>query len=216
MSPAAAVPPARPVSPARAEPAARQVFGRRRNRDDVVRTAGRMFAQRGFHGTSMRDLGEALGLLGSSLYAHIGSKNELLVEVIHSGAEQFLGLAESVAGAGLAPSARLERLVAGHVRILSENADRAATFLNEARHLPEADRAQVLAWRHAYQEVFRTTLAEGVADGSFAPQLDVARTATLVLSLLNAVERWYHPGGSDDVDSVARHLTQFIQRGIQP
>ena len=46
----------------------------RHNRDDVVSAAGRLFAARGYHGTSMRDLGRELGLLGSSLYAHIEGK----------------------------------------------------------------------------------------------------------------------------------------------
>ncbi len=51
----------------------------RNTRSDVVDAAGRLFAQRGYHGTSMRDLGKELGLLGSSLYSHVDSKQDLLV-----------------------------------------------------------------------------------------------------------------------------------------
>lgn len=186
----------------------------RRNRNDVVHAAGRLFAERGFHGTSMRDLGEAMGLLGSSLYAHIGSKNELLVEVIASGAEKFSALADTVLTSGAPPAERLRHLVAGHVRILADNADHAATFLNEARHLEPDQRARVLAWRDGYEAAYRGTLAEGVAAGVFRPDLDPARTATFVLSLLNGVQRWYRPGGTDTPDTIAAQLCQFIERAV--
>lgn len=190
--------------------------GARRSRQDVIAAAGALFAERGFHGTSMRDLGDALGLVGSSLYAHIGSKNELLVEVIRSGADLFGGLAGEVAAAGGTPVERLARLVAGHVAILVENPDRAATFLNEARHLPDGDRAAVLAWRDAYQDAFRAAFADGVADGSFRADLDVRLTATFTLSLLNSVERWYDPAGDRDPAALAAALWTFVHRGVRP
>lgn len=185
-----------------------------RRRDDVIDSAARLFAERGFHGTSMRTLGDDLGLLGSSLYAHVGSKHELLIEVIRSGAEQFLGLAQAVAAARLDPQTRLAQLVCGHVRILTDNPERASTYLNEARHLPEAQRAEVVAWRDAYQEAFRSTFADGVADGTFRPDLDVRLTATFTLALLNSVERWYRPDGNEGCGAVCAHLNQFILRGV--
>jgi AcrR family transcriptional regulator len=71
--------------------------------DDVVEAAGRLFGERGFHGTSMRDLGAELGLLGSSLYSHVGSKQELLLAVIEKGSRFFEASAvrdEAVEGSG--------------------------------------------------------------------------------------------------------------------
>ena len=73
----------------------------RRSREDVVAAAGRLFAERGYHGTSMRDLGEELGLLGSSLYSHVGGKEELLVEVIRRGAATFQALVDEVLAGGI-------------------------------------------------------------------------------------------------------------------
>jgi AcrR family transcriptional regulator len=180
----------------------------------VVQTAGRLFAERGFHGTSMRDLGDELGLLGSSLYAHIGSKAELLVEIVEEGARQFQALAEEVGASGVGPEAKLRALIAGHVGILTANLDRAATYLNEARHLPDEQRAQIVAMRDRYEHSFRAVLEEGVAAGVFRPGLDSRHATTFVLSLLNALDRWYRPGGADPPAAVARHLTDFVLEGI--
>jgi AcrR family transcriptional regulator len=186
----------------------------RRSRSDVVQTAGRLFAERGFHGTSMRDLGEELGLLGSSLYAHIGSKAELLVEIVDEGARLFQGLADEVAASGAGPEQKLRALIVGHVGILADNLDRAGTYLNEARHLPEEPRAAIVAMRDRYQQAFRAVLDEGVAAGAFRAGLDTGHATTFVLSLLNAIDRWYRPDGADSPAAVAGHLTDFVLEGI--
>ncbi len=188
--------------------------GSRHSRDDVVRTAVRLFAERGFHGTSMRDLGDALGLLGSSLYAHIGSKSELLVEITREGAELFQSLADKVLASELGPEQRLAELVAGHVGIITDHLDLATTLFNETRHLPEPERSEVVALRDRYQDAFRQVLADGVAVGVFRPGLDSRLSATLVLSLLNALDRWYRPDGGATPAEVAEELTRFVLAGV--
>lgn len=181
-----------------------------------MRVAGRLFAERGFHGTSMRDLGDELGLQGSSLYAHIGSKNELLVEIIEDGARHFQALADGVLASGHPPREQLRQLVRGHVRIVTANLDRAATLLNEGRHLPVADRARIVGMRDRYQDTFRQVLASGVANGDFRHGLDVDVTSTFVLSLLNALDRWFDPAGPRPPGAIAEMLDDFIVRGIGP
>ena len=74
----------------------------RNTRDDVVRAAGRLFADRGYHGTSMRDLGRELGLHGSSLYSHISSKEDLLVDLASRAAAEDGADVVLLAGAPLA------------------------------------------------------------------------------------------------------------------
>ena len=82
----------------------------RNTREDVVVAAGRMFASQGYDGTSMRDLGKELGLVGSSLYSHIGSKQDLLVEVVRRGSALFQTSANASEGTG---RVRLRSLIAG-------------------------------------------------------------------------------------------------------
>ena len=83
----------------------------RLSRDDIIEGAGRRFASYGYHGTSMRDLGDDLGILGSSIYAHVGGKQELLVAVIERGAGFFEASARSAVESGPDPSSRLKALI---------------------------------------------------------------------------------------------------------
>ena len=69
----------------------------------------------------MRDLGRELGLLGSSLYAHVESKQDLLVEVVEEGARLFQASAEAASRRRRAPRTRSARLIAGHVDVVVDN-----------------------------------------------------------------------------------------------
>lgn len=186
----------------------------RNTRADVVQAAGRLFAERGYHGTSMRDLGRELGLQGSSLYSHIRSKEDLLVDVVQRAAELFEASAAKAMATEGTHRNRLRTLIAGHVDVLLDHVDEARTFLNEARALDGPNRARVVTARDAYEAQFRQVLADGVADGEFRPGLDPAVTGILLLSILNSVDRWYRSEGRLDRDALVGEILDFALHGI--
>ncbi|MGB7860383.1 MAG: TetR/AcrR family transcriptional regulator [Acidimicrobiia bacterium] len=186
----------------------------RNSREDVVQAAGRLFSERGYHGTSMRDLGKELGLLGSSLYSHVSSKQDLLVEVVEEGARLFESSAESALASGGTAATRLDTLVAGHVDVVLDNIEVARTFLNEARMLDPDHRAPIVDARNHYEEAFRLVIREGVEDGSFNRRVDVKTATIFILSILNAVERWYNPQGRLNRAGLVDELSTFVRSGL--
>jgi TetR/AcrR family transcriptional regulator, cholesterol catabolism regulator len=182
----------------------------RNTREDIVAAAGRMFARKGYHGTSMRELGRELGLLGSSLYSHIDSKEDLLVDVVDEGARLFLNSAEAaMTGGGDAPE-KLRALVAGHVDVVLDHLDVVRTYLNEARMLDGSHRARVVAARDEYEAKFRAVIAQGIGDGNFSTDTDPKIASIFILSILNALERWYRPDGILDRDQLVDEIYQFL------
>jgi len=186
----------------------------RNSRADVVAAAGKLFAERGYHGTSMRDLGRELGLLGSSLYAHVDSKQDLLVEVVEEGARLFQDSADEALASGGSSADRLRGLVEGHIDVVLDNQDVVRTFLNEARMLDEEHRARVIAARDTYEADFRAVIAEGVADGTFRPNVNPKMASIFILSILNAVERWYRPDGPMDRRGLADMVFETMMTGL--
>jgi TetR/AcrR family transcriptional regulator, cholesterol catabolism regulator len=187
---------------------------RSRTRQDVVRAAGRLFASRGYHGTSMRDLAREVGLLGSSLYSHIESKADLLVEVVEQGGALFQAAADRAEGLGGSGAEQLAALVMGHLDVVLDHIDEARTFLYEADALDDDHRRRVLAARDRYEAAFRRVLAAGSKDGSFRADLDSTTAAIMILSVLNAVERWYRPDGRLDRRQLAQEIMRFCQSGV--
>jgi len=187
----------------------------RNTRADVVAAAGRLFAERGYHGTSMRDLGRELGLLGSSLYAHVASKQDLLVDVVEDGARLFQESADSALAVEGTARDRLRALVFGHIGVVLSNDDVVRTYLNEARMLDETHRVRVITARDEYENAFRQVLDEGRRDGTFRSDIDPKMASIFILSILNAVQRWYRPDGELGSAEVADRIERFVSRGLR-
>ncbi len=186
----------------------------RHSREDIIEAAGRLFAERGYDGTSMRDLGKELGLLGSSIYSHISGKQELLVAVVDQGAELFQASVERAMQAEGSSRDRLTTFVAGHVDVVLDHGEVSRTFLNEARSLEPKYRKPILAARDRYEAALRTILSDGSGDGSFRADLNPTVAGIFVLSVLNAIDRWYRSDGALDRAALVAALSAFISDGI--
>jgi len=186
----------------------------RNSRADVIAAAGRLFAERGYHGTSMRDLGRELGMLGSSLYAHVDSKQDLLVEVVEQGARLFQESAAAALAVEGTARDRLQALIRGHVGVVLANHDVVRTFLNEARMLDDGHRSRVITARDAYEQAFRDVLVTGIGEQSFREDVDPKIASIFILSILNALERWYRPDGDLDSAALTRSLIGFVESGL--
>jgi TetR/AcrR family transcriptional regulator, cholesterol catabolism regulator len=182
-------------------------------RENILLAATRLFSEKGYRGTSMRDLGDALGLHAGSLYVHIKSKEEVLFEIcqriqrLHSE-----GIAEILASdAGgidkLRSIARLE------MRIIAENREGAAIYFHEWRNLDPERQAAIVAERDAFERSVRTVIADCVGTGLFRP-LDEKMAAVAFVSVFNWSYQWYSPSGRLSNDEVADRFVDFFLQGM--
>lgn len=181
----------------------------------MVGAAARLFSERGYHGTSMQHLADALGVQRGSLYAHIGAKQDLLFDVVDEGADRFLARAEDAASAGWDAPHRLRALLIGHVETAIEHIDAATVFLNEWRYLDDARRSVIQVKRDRYESMVRRLIDEGIATGDFRRGADVRFAALLVLSAGNWVYEWYRPGGALGPAEIGERFAELIVRGLQ-
>lgn len=192
-----------------------EVRPRSARRAEMVAVAARLFSERGYHGASMQHLAEALGLQRGSLYAHIGSKEDLLFDVVNEGADRFLARgAEAIEAAGPAAE-RLRRVLVGHVETAIEHLDAATVFLNEWRYLSSDLRSIVQDKRDRYEAMVRRIVDDGIATGEFRPDADVRFAARLVLSAGNWVYAWYRPGGELGPVEIGEKFAEFLLRGLE-
>ena len=184
-------------------------------RTEMVAVATRLFSQRGYHGTSMQHLAEALGLQRGSLYAHITSKEDLLFDAANDGAERFLARGRAAAALNQSARARLEAILVAHVETAAEHLDAAAVFLNEWRYLSDGARAVIRAKRDEYEGLVRGVIEDGVRAGEFRPDTDVRFAATLALSAGNWLYAWYRPEGELDARDIGRRFAELLVTGLE-
>jgi AcrR family transcriptional regulator len=189
---------------------------RRREIEDAAST---LFRERGYSGTSVRDIARAVDIQGASLYAHVASKQEVLWAIVERMAARFETAADIVEAADpdavvFGPGVQLISLVRAHVGVLTDDIERASVFVHEWRALDPGRREDIARRRDAYEARFRVAIARGVETGDFA-DVDPALTATYILTALNGLVTWYRPNGRLAARAIADAYADLSVRAVQ-
>ncbi|MBA2383415.1 MAG: TetR/AcrR family transcriptional regulator [Actinobacteria bacterium] len=181
-------------------------------RRELTRQAARLFAERGYHGTSMGDLAAAMGVQKGSLYSLTGSKQELLYETMREGAASFHAGLDALPER--APAAEKIRLaLRAHLRVVAEQLDMATVFTREWRYLEGKRRDEILGERRRYEERLRGLFREGREHGELRTDLDENAAALLALSAVNWAYTWLTSGR--DTDALADSFAAILIDGIR-
>jgi TetR/AcrR family transcriptional regulator, cholesterol catabolism regulator len=181
-------------------------------RNELTRQAARLFAERGYHGTSIGDLAEAMGVQKGSLYAHINSKQDLLYETMREGADAFHAALDALPED--APvTERIRFALRGHLRVVAEQLDVATVFIREWRYLEGERRDEIVGERRRYEERVRALFREGRELGELRTDLDDATAALLMLSAANWAYTWLRPGR--DTDELADGFYALLVDGVR-
>jgi AcrR family transcriptional regulator len=181
-------------------------------RAQILREASRLFAERGFHGVGVDEIGAAVGISGPALYRHFAGKDAMLAELLLgiSGRLRDGGLrrVEEAAAGGLPPAAALDALIAGHIDFALD--DRALITLHdrELNRLPEGDRKRVRQLQRQYVELWVEVVRR------VYPRLveEAARASVhAVFGLLNSTPHLARPGTLPDRDGMAALLHRLAR-----
>jgi AcrR family transcriptional regulator len=181
-------------------------------RSELSRQAARLFAQKGYHGTSIGDLASALGVRKGSLYSHISSKEDLLFETLMEGAAAFHAALDAIPD-DAPPVEKIRLALRGHLRVVSEQLDVATVFVQEWRYLEGTRREEFVAERRRYEERIRELLREGRDLGELRADLDEGAAARLLLSAANWAYTWLQPGR--DTDELADRFLALLVDGMR-
>jgi TetR/AcrR family transcriptional regulator, cholesterol catabolism regulator len=181
-------------------------------KSELTRQAARLFAEKGYHGTSIGDLAEAMGVQKGSLYAHIESKADLLWEVARDGAAAFHAALDAVPD-DLPPAEKIRLALRAHLRVVAEQLDVATVFIREWRYLEGDRREEFVSERRRYEERFRALFQEGRELGDLRTDLDDGTATLLALSAANWAYTWLRPGL--DTDELADRFYAFLLEGMK-
>lgn len=165
--------------------------GRERRRAEIVAAAARIFARDGYAAVGMRDVAEAVGIRGASLYHHFASKEEILyavcLSVTQEPNEQTLPLLDAPG----TPTQRMAALVRAHLEHLRRRQVEHLVALHELAALTPEHRAVVDGYRRYYQRRVRDVVAAGTATGEFGVP-DARLAAFAICDVLNGFSSWFH------------------------
>lgn len=159
-------------------------------REQVKLAAARLFRNRGYNATSMRDIAAEVGIKGSSLYNHIESKQEILSELLLSIADEFMTSMKEIESSPLNAYDKLERLIRHQVQLSTKETDALALIPSEWVHLENPHKAKFIKLRDSYESQFRKILDACKKEGSISDvNTDIAMFS--ILSTLRWLYSWY-------------------------
>jgi len=184
-------------------------------RAELLALASRLFAERGFKSTTVRDIADAAGILSGSLYHHFDSKESMIDEILRSFQDELFGRYAEIVGQKLGPRKTLEAVITASFESIHKHHNEVAIYQNDAAYLQQFPRFAYLNDRNAeFRELWTSILADGVAAGVFRSDLDVELTYRFIRDTVWVAVRWYSPQGSLTPEDVAEQYLGILLDGI--
>ena len=182
-------------------------------REDILEAAAQVFRQKGFHGSSMQDIADAVSLQKASLYHHVTSKQEILLLILDRALELLLERICAITEQEISPDKKLQAMMREYMKILVENQDLAAVLLFEHRSLERKQHARHVPTRDKFEQLWKDVLTEGVEARIF--QCDDPSLATRTLfGIMNWTMTWYSPNGPYTIEQISDQYSNLVLNGL--
>lgn len=182
------------------------------NREDqLLDIARRLFANKGFHATSLRDIAEEAKITKAALYYHFPNKDDLYERVVIQSLDALVQMVGADVARAHTPTERVRAFMRSSAHFLDEHREHWLAGANAFREAGQIEqRGVALHLRDTYEKLLRRCVAEGVESGEFR-DTDPAMTTRFLLSGLNYVTRWHSPNGKLTVKEV---MNQFVDMAL--
>ena len=185
-------------------------------RDELLKIAAQLFAERGFRNTTVRDIADAAGILSGSLYHHFDSKESMVDEILQTFQAELFASYDEVLASDMPVRQKIEKAVRLSFEAIDTHHHEVAIFQNEADWLIGlGERFTYLTDRHAQsRQVWLTLLTEGVESGALKPDVDIELAYRFIRDTVWVAVRWYRPGGELSAETVADQYLSILLDGI--
>jgi AcrR family transcriptional regulator len=182
-------------------------------RDRMLRAAAACFNQKGYSGTSLKDVARQLGLTDAALYYYVKNKEELVYQCYLRAAELGRDAMEAAREGGGDGFAQAENYIRNHVATIVGEAGPVA-IMSEIPSLKTSHRNDILTISRRHSLAFEELLTKGIADGSIA-RCDVRMTGNAIMGAINWIPKWFH-GDTSTAKQVVEKFPDVLTRGLRP
>lgn len=183
-------------------------------RNAAIRSAAAVFAEKGFHGSSTRDIAEHLGIKQGSLYYYFKSKEEALGEVCLLGIQDYVQHMTSIAAGEQSFEAKLVATVTSHLTSYREKNEALKVYNDERLYLPEEKRRKLKELGSGYRQQLEQIFEEGIQSGAVRSSIDCHFAAQAVIGMCNAWGDLIVRDPDLDLFEIIRKCTDLLINGF--
>jgi AcrR family transcriptional regulator len=183
------------------------------SRKQILDAAAQIFSQKGYHAASMQDIARAVNLQKASLYHHVSSKQEILLELLDQALDLLIERLMGVMGEQVSVDEKLRNSMRTYLQTLADNRELAAVLIIEYRSLEPKLRTQHITRRDRFEHMWRVLIQTGVEEGLF-DYPNPALAARALLGTMNWMITWYSPEGSLSAVEIADQFADLFLDGL--
>lgn len=180
--------------------------------EHLLRTAARVFADRGYHATTMRYLARASGMSLAGMYYYVPGKDELLFLIQDRCFRAVLAGAEEAVAEGADPADRIARFIRHHVAFFAAHLNEMRVLSQEADSLTGPHRDHINRLKRRYVDLLAGLIAQLAGEGDRRARL----SAYALFGMMNWMYTWYHPRGPVSPEELAAHFARLFLEGAAP
>jgi AcrR family transcriptional regulator len=183
-----------------------------RRRKEIFDASVHLFLEKGFHETSMREIAKAAGVGKSTLYDYYQTKDDILVSYFTGEIEKITARAQEIIQKNSNISEKISKIMKMHLGYLVDNRQTFLRLSLEAQRLSAESQDQIQIGRHAYQDMLRSLIEEGIRQGEFRP-VNPLFAARSIFSLLSIAVFTTRPTGTPE--EMLEQALGILFQGIQ-
>ncbi|QIG90325.1 TetR/AcrR family transcriptional regulator [Chryseobacterium sp. POL2] len=184
------------------------------NKKELILTeAAKLFKDRGFGGTGMRDIAEKVGMEAASMYNHIKSKDEILELICFKIADAYTTQLSEIEALEESFQDKLKMIIKLHVELIINDAAAVSVANNDWKYLRDEKKQEYKSIRKSYERSFANVLEQGMETSEFKT-INVSVALFTILSSLRWIELWYKPSRNISADELEEELSTILLNGI--
>jgi AcrR family transcriptional regulator len=183
-------------------------------KDVIISKAARLFREKGYSATSMRDLAEHVGVEAASLYNHIKSKAEILQEICFKTANQFMNHITEVEVSDQKSLAKIEAILRFHIRQIITQYEEVYVMDREWKHLTDPYLSNMQSQRRSYRQRIATIIEDGIRKGEIK-NIDAPTAVLIMLHAVSGIESWHRSVKRISGEMLEDNMVMILVEGLR-
>ena len=188
-----------------------------RRRDEIITTAARLFAERGYHATTLDDIAQAIGSTKGLIYHYFRSKAELVQQVRLGGIMPNLARLEVIAASALPAEDKLRSAITDYVTVVLFGFERYLVILadhaDSSTDVGMVHERELEQMRRRFMHLYRQIVTEGIEAGVFEP-VDPSIAAITLIQAIRGIAHWHRPGGRLSPERVRDEVCRLLMHAV--
>ncbi len=183
-------------------------------KETIIETAARLFRERGFSATSMRDLAEQVGVEAASLYNHISSKAEILQELCFKVANKFMSHIDKVDAEDIPSIKKIESVLRFHIQQMVHHYEEVYVSDREWKHLTDPYLSNIQTQRRVYRQRIASIIEEGIKKNEIK-KIDAPTAVLIMLHAVSGIESWHRSKEKITGEVLEENMIAILIGGLQ-